>query len=132
MNPSVLPIDAGLLARFRSAGSSIAWRAAPKARAARPPRRARIAHLHEEDARVEEWGPAPHGAMEVDSGPLGALVVLLEIDRRRATPRLESRDAGIDPAFPQGGIRATWGGRGTGRAGPTIPDLVELARYALA
>ena len=132
MNDSPLSIDAGLLARFRGAAPKIAWRDAPGDVPAAPSRRARIAHLNDEEARVETWGRSPRGGVEVDSGPLGALVLLLEIDRRDRLPRLESRAAGVDPTFPNGAIRAVWGSGAGPAGGPTVRDLVELARYALA
>lgn len=132
MSAGSLPIDPGLLQRFRAAGTSIAWRPVERARATRPARTARLAHLHDEDARIETWGRAPRGGMEVESGPLGALVLLLEIDRRRAVPPLESREAGVDPGFTSGAIRAEWGRSSPAGPGPNLRDLVELARYALA
>ncbi len=132
MSAGVLPADAGLVERFRAARARIAWRDAPGAPEARPRRRARIAHLNDEETRVESWGRAPRGQMEVDAGPLGALLLLLEADRRGALPRLESREAGTDPGFPHGAIRAAWGGPDPSASGPTPRDLVELARYALA
>jgi hypothetical protein len=128
----LLSIDPGLLARFRAAGAKISWRPA-EGRATRSPRRTtRIAHLNDEDARVEAWGRPSAGGLEVDAGPLGALVLLLEADQRGSLPRLESRNAGVDPGFAQGAIRASWGKSAPVVPGPTIPDLVELARYALA
>ncbi len=129
-DPSPLPIDAGLLARFRAAGPRITWR--PATDGPRPPRgrSARIAHLHDEEARIESWGRAPTGGLEVESGPLGALVVLLESDRRGSLPSVASREAGADPGFPQGALRAVWGGAPV-PGGPTVRDLVDLARYAL-
>ncbi len=128
----ILPIDPGLLERFQSAGTRIAWRPATGGAATRPRRRARIAHLNDEEARVESWGRAPGGGLEVEAGPVGALLVLLEIDRRGQLPRLESRESGADPTFPRGAVQAVWGRPGTASAGPTVRDLVELARYALA
>ncbi len=132
MTDGPLPIDAGLLARFRAAGATIAWRPAPPK--GRPPRgrRARIAHLHDEEARVETWGREPEGGIEVDSGPLGALVLLLEADRRGALPAVDAREAGTDIGFAAGALRAVWGSGPTASLGPTVRDLVELARYALA
>ena len=132
MSPGIVPADAGLIARFRSAGAKIAWRDATGPRGGRSHRRARIAHLNDEDARVEVWGRAPSGGMEVESGPLGALILILEIDRRGALASFESREADVDPGFPQGAVRATWGGQGRSAPGPTVRDLIELARYALA
>ncbi len=130
MSAGPLSIDAGLLARFRAAGAAIAWR--PAATKGARGRRARIAHLHDEEARVEAWGRDPGGGVEVDSGPVGALVILLEADRRGALPGVEARAAGADPRFPQGALAATWGPAPAAVGGPTVRDLVELARYALA
>ena len=132
MTEAILPVDPGLLARFRGAGERIVWRAAEAVRAPGPRRRARIARLSDEEARVESWGRPPAGGLEVDAGPVGALVLLLEADRRGALPALESRNAGVDTAFSQGAVRAVWGPRPESTPGPTIRDLVELARYALA
>ena len=125
-------IDPGLLARFREAGRQIAWRAAPRGR--RPPgRTARVAHLHDEEARVEEWGTAKRRGMAVDSGPVGALVLLLEVDRRGPPTQLGAENAGRDRAFPSGAIVAGWGSVTVPTdSRPTVGDLVELARYALA
>jgi len=127
-----LEIDPGLLARFRDAGRAIAWRAAPKGR--RPSgRKARVAHLHDEEARVEEWGTAGSRGIAVDSGPVGALVLLLEIDRRGPPAQLGAENAGRDRAFPSGAIVAGWGAVTVPTdSRPTVRDLVELARYALA
>jgi hypothetical protein len=125
----VWPLDAGLLGRFRAAGASIAWRASPDRR-----RRgsARIAHLNDEEARVEEDRSGGARTVRVDSGPVGALVLLLEFDRAGLPSSLRAIDAGGRVGFPQGAIEARWGGAAP--AGPALPwaDLVELARYALA
>lgn len=136
---SALPIDDGLLDRFRAAGGRIAWRpvatvAPPRGRrAAAPPPKMRIAHLHDEEARVQEDGGARAASVVVDSGPVGALVLLLEIDRRGAPRILTTHEAGRVPGFAQGAIEARWGGRAAADR-PALPvrDLVELARYALA
>ena len=131
--PTPLPIDAGLLARFRAAGAQIAWRDAPADPAVGKRRRARIAHLNEEEARVETWGRAPRGGVAVGSGPLGALVILLEADRRCRSPVLGAHEAGREPAFPGGALVAAWDGSPVPTdAAPRLADLVELARYALA
>ncbi len=130
---TVLPIDPGLLARYREAGGKIAWRAAPKGARRPPGRTARIAHLHDEEARVETWGTARRAGIAVESGPVGALVLLLEIDRRGLPSALGSANAGRDPAFPAGAIVAAWGPRTVpADARPRLQDLIELARYALA
>ena len=132
MTSQGVPADPGLLDRFRRAGAKIAWRDAEGSIGASPTRRSRIAHLNDEEARVETWGRSPREGMEVDSGPLGALILLLEADRRGALPTFESREAGVDPGFPQGAIRARWQSPRPPGPGPTVRDLVDLARYALA
>jgi hypothetical protein len=128
-----LPVDPGLLTRYRAAGQQIAWRSAPRGVRRPAGRRARIAHLNDEEARVEEWGTAPRGGIAVESGPLGALVVLLEIDRRGVPTVLAAQNAGRDPAFSSGSILATWGNvSAESDSRPSLQDLVRLARYALA
>jgi hypothetical protein len=128
-----LPIDPGLLQRYREAGRRIAWRAAPRGTRRPAGRRARIAHLHDEEARVEEWGTDGRTAMAVDSGPVGALVLLLEVDRRGPPTALGAEEAGRDAAFPSGAIVAAWGEVAVPTdSRPRLEDLVELARYALA
>jgi hypothetical protein len=126
-------IDPGLLGRFRAAGVQIQWRDAPPAgRSKKSAATAlpQIAHLNDEEARVdrraaEQWF--------VDAGPLGALVLLLEIDRRALPVQLVSREAGEVPGFDQGAIEARWGPPSEGApVGPTMKDLIGLARYALA
>ena len=77
-------VDPGLLVRFRAAEPRIAWRAAPAGRGKGP--RPRIAHLHDEECRVVRRGREGAGSLAVESGPLGALLLLLEIDRH-GTPR---------------------------------------------
>jgi hypothetical protein len=129
-----LAIDVGLLARFRDAGAMIAWRAGPKAPKRPRGRRVRVAHLNDEEARVESWGTDAAGGVEVESGPVGALVLLLEADRRGFPRTLEPVEAGADPAFPGGAIRALWyrTAAGPGASPLALQDLVNLARYALA
>ena len=131
--PDFLPIDAGLLSRFRAAGTRIAWRPAPSGPRRPKGRSARIAHLNDEEARVEVWEKAGAAGFAADSGPLGALVLLLEVDRRGATATLGAWESGRDPAFPSGAVVATWGAeRVPSDTTPRLRDLVELARYALA
>jgi hypothetical protein len=127
-----LPIDPGLLARYRSAGAQITWRPAPsKAKGSRG-RNVRIAHLHDEEARVEVSGRGRQVRVAVDSGPVGALVLLLEIDRRGPPAALGAAEAGREGAFPSGAIVAAWGsGSVPEDSRPGLADLVELARYAL-
>lgn len=129
-------VSDGLLERFRSAGARIAWRevleAAPGARRGRAaPPRTRVAHLHDEEARVVEGA----SSRLVDSGPVGALVLLLEIDRRGAPVCLRAHAAGAKPGFGAGAIEARWDLGAVAKAGGTdvpLADLVDLARYALA
>jgi len=126
-------VDRGLLARFRAAGAKIVWRPAPGRGKGRSTRSARIAHLHDEEARVEVWGRPAAVHVAVDSGPLGALVLLIEIDERGPPTSLGARESGRDPSFPGGVIEAAWGGESVrSDSRPTMPDLVEIARYALA
>ena len=135
MSPHPLPIDAGLLTRFRSAGKEIAWRRVDRATAGRTrgaPPMARIAHLHDEEARVEETRGTGTHLMRVDSGPVGALTLLLEMDRRGVPVSLETAEGGARPGFAQGAIEARWGGPASTSAQLPLRDLVELARYALA
>ncbi|MCI4331266.1 MAG: hypothetical protein L3K19_05410 [Thermoplasmata archaeon] len=133
MSPGSLPADPGLLHRFRQAGEKIAWRSADRATASLSPRRARIAHLHDEESRVEDLEDGRGYCVVTDSGPVGALVLLLEIDRRGPPDRLRTHDAGELPAFPQGALEAVWGGAPSQpERGLPLLDLVKLARYALA
>jgi hypothetical protein len=126
-----LSIDPGLLSRFRAAGEKIAWRPVGGKSATGP--RARIAHLHDEEARVELRGRGAKFRLTVDSGPLGALVLLLEIDRRGPPTGLGASEAGRTPRFPSGAIVAAWDGEAVPEdSRPTVRDLVELARYSLA
>jgi hypothetical protein len=126
-------MDAGLLTRFRDAEPKIVWRAGPKAPKRPRGHRVRVAHLNDEEARVESWSAGPSSVFEVDSGPLGALVLLLEIDRRGLPSGLGARESGQNPAFPSGSIVAAWGKAVVPQdAKPRLADLVELARYALA
>lgn len=133
---SALPIDEGLLERFRGAGRAISWRPAKspsRGRSGRAAPRARIAHLNDEEARVEERGRGAAVGILTDSGPVGALVLLLEVDRRGPPTLLTTHDAGEAPGFANGALEARWGGS-PARAVHALPvtDLVALARYALA
>ncbi len=132
MTGSSLSVDPGLLVRLRAAGTTISWRPAERNPQTPKGHRARIAHLLEEEARVESWGTDSRGGVLVDSGPVGALVLLLEVDRRGAPVRLEPCEAGEEPAFPGGAVRALWGGTARPSSSKlSLSDLVELARYAL-
>jgi hypothetical protein len=136
MSDDRLPVDPGLLDRFRVAGRTIQWRAAPAVPGPRadrttedPPVQVEIAHFHDEEARIERWAD---GAT-VDSGPLGALVLLLAMDERGLPQRLVQFEAKVLPAFPTGALSATWsaGKDGTEYQFP-VTDVITLARYALA
>lgn len=127
------PIDEGLLRRFRRAGQAIVWTQDEGPR--RRPRGtvSRTARLGQETAQVETVEQRGARAVRVTSGPVGALVLLLEVDRRGPPTSLGSQNAGADPAFPDGSIVAAWGARELrADAHPTLHDLIELARYALA
>jgi len=126
-------VDPGLLARFRAAEGKIAWRdASPRPRGPGAGR-TRIAHLHDEEARVAVTGRGANVRVAVDSGPVGALVLLLEVDRRGPPSALGASEAGTDAGFPTGAIVAAWGDMTVPTdSRPTLRDLVELARYALA
>jgi hypothetical protein len=129
---SGLEIDQGLLRRLRAAGAKISWRAAVAPAHRRGGPDARLARLAEEDARVETTQGSAGAVVEVDSGPVGAVVLLLEADRRGPPSHLGSRAAGRSPSFPAGSIVAAWGtARPEADATPSVRDLVELARYAL-
>jgi hypothetical protein len=132
MRPVPLPLDAGLLERLREAGRRIAWRPARPRGRSRGATTVRLARLGDEEARVETREDSPGTTVEVTAGPVGAVVLLLEADRRGPPTELGSRNAGRAPAFPGGSIVVGWG-TGPLRADsrPTVHDLVELARYAL-
>ncbi len=126
------PLEPAFARRLRTAGAAITWRAAPRTR--RPARgpSARLARLRDEEARVELRELDGEVTVEVTAGPVGAVVLLLEVDRRGPPDRLGSRNGGATPAFPDGSIVAGWGVRELpSDATPTLRDLVELARYAL-
>jgi len=81
---------------------------------------------------VETWGTARSGGVAVDSGPVGALALLLEADTRGLPSALGAANAGRDPAFLAGSLVAMWGPTPPPYdTRPTLRDVVELARYAL-
>jgi hypothetical protein len=133
MKPKELAgVHPGLRARFVAAGATIAWAPAPAVPARPSGRRGRVARLREETARVEEWGTATKGGVVVDSGPLGALLLMLAIDRRGLPRALGALHADRDPAFPSGAIVAVWGSEVAPEdEHPRLEDVVDLARYAL-
>jgi hypothetical protein len=125
--------DAGLppsfRERLRAVEDRIEWRSAG------PPRgrtTVRTAHLFQEEARVARTETGRTVELRVDSGPVGAIVLLLEVDRRGSPSALGAANAGRDPAFPTGALVARWGtGAVPTDSLPRLADLVELARYAL-
>jgi hypothetical protein len=129
---SGLGLDEGLVRRLRGVGGAIAWRPTAGARRPRNGRSVRVARLRDEEARVETREGTSGATVEVTAGPVGAVVLLLEADRRGLPSSLGSRDARRGSAFPSGSIVASWGGPPVvADAWPTVRDLVELARYAL-
>jgi hypothetical protein len=123
-----IPATPGMLTRFHQAGEKIAWRPASETE-----ENAWIAHLHDEEARMER--EEVDGALRItaDSGPVGALVLLLEIEQWGEPVFLHAVNS-TGPPFPQGSLEAGWGSmtpRTNGRPIP-IEDVVALARYALA
>lgn len=116
-------IEPGLLRRFRAAGAKIRWKEVE---------RGRRAHLHDEESRIELRELPGGPQLWTDAGPVGALVILLEVDRRGPARFLAAVDAAA-PRFPAGALVAGWGGAlpPGGRSLP-LEDLVAVARYALA
>jgi hypothetical protein len=137
VQPTPTGIDPGLMARFRIAGNQLTWRAAPgpakKGRAkgsAVPP--ARIAHLHDEEARIEERSEGTARILTVESGPVGGLVLVLALDERGLPNRLVTHEAGAVPSFPSGALEARWDPRSETRSlALAVSDVVSLARFAL-
>ena len=128
-----IAVEPGLLHRFEEAARKIAWRTPLPFPGRQSGRRARIAHLHDEEARVETWGTDRRGGVAVDPGPVGALVLVLECARRGPPTALGAANAAAGSAFPNGRIEARWGsGEVPTDSIPRFDDLVELARYALA
>jgi len=128
---NVLGIDDGLLRRLREAGRTVAWRPAPSNGRGAASTTRRLARLRDEEARVETVERVHGATVEVTAGPVGALVLLLEADRRGPPSSLGSKTARAG-AFPAGSIVAAWGDAPVpADARPTIRDLVDLARYAL-
>ena len=80
----------------------------------------------------EENGPGATRRIVVESGPVGALVLLLAIDAAARAPYLAPHAAGRMAGFPQGAIEALWETKPRRTSG-SLPtkDLVDLARYAL-
>jgi|HubBroStandDraft_1064217.scaffolds.fasta_scaffold234342_2 hypothetical protein len=125
-------IHPGLRSRFLAAGDAIGWRPVAEVAPRAPDRRVRVARLREEEARVEEWGTDADGGVTVDSGPLGALVLIIHVVRRGAPDALGAMHADREAAFPAGAIVAVWGDApAPDDERPRPADVIELARYAL-
>lgn len=131
--PAVPALPATLRERLRAVEPKIAWRDRPRT-AGRRGAPSRIAHLFQEEATVVRRERGPAVELRVDPGPLGALLLLLESDRRTGVPRLASLPAGADPALPGGAFVARWGGGDLPPGAEPLAwsQLVDLARYALA
>ena len=127
VSPPSLAIDPSLRARFCAAGDAIVWRDAPDAGSG-----GRIAHLHDEEARIERRRADAGEQIWVDAGPVGALLLLLAIEAAAAPATLESRGPADAPGFPGGALVARWDGAVGRPDAPRLSDLVALARYALA
>lgn len=130
------PGDPSFWQRLRDARPGVAWKPAPKSRG-RPgaPAKAlaRIARLHDEEARYEERTGAGRRSVIVSSGPVGALLLLLDVDDRGLPHSISALTAGTEPAFPDGAIEATWEEGSAPRQPKGVPmeELFTLARYAL-
>lgn len=136
---AALGIDPGLLERFRQAGAKVAWTDVRRkgwtghrrGAAGYDGPQVRTARLADESARVETEARGSSFRVLTDSGPVGALAVLLECAERGVPDRLQPILAGERSEFPNGAIEAEWGGaKARGRA-LSLADLVGLARYAL-
>jgi hypothetical protein len=124
----VIPATPGLLARFHQAAEKVAWRPVSETE-----EHAWIAHLNDEEARMEREEVGESLRITTDSGPVGALVLLLEIEQWGEPVFLHAVNSKAPP-FPQGSLEAGWGRiapKPNGRPLP-IEDVVALARYALA
>ena len=146
--PPALPVDPGLRERFRAAAAQISWTDKSPKRARSPVRptkdrarssvprdseTVRVAHLNDEDARVEVRVTAGTVSVQVDSGPLGALVLLLELERLGPPTALTSHEGRPAGPFPSGSIEALWSNGPVPSEDPLpLDDVVRLARYALA
>ncbi len=123
------PGDPGLWERFRAIRPRLTTQRLRLPPPVRRGHRADRVTLNEQTAR-REIRPGPGGSVEVvvDSGPLGALLLLLEWDDRNEPPVFRPVDRG-EPAFPEGAIVARFGGP----PADSLPakQIVDLARFAL-
>ena len=131
------PGEAVLWERLRAAEKEIAWTevpARPPAKRSRAPAaRVRVAKLHDEEARFELSESGPRCSAVASSGPVGALLLLLEMDRRGTPGHLYARPAAQRSPYPDGAIEAEWGTPAAGDGRPEVPiaELLALVRYAL-
>ncbi|MCI4364111.1 MAG: hypothetical protein L3K13_07440 [Thermoplasmata archaeon] len=137
MTEAPLPGERSLWERLERAEPEIDWvdLPAPRSRAKgkKDTVRRRLAKLHDEEARLEEEeGPRARVAL-ASSGPVGALLILLAIQRHGVPSRLRGRNGGELPAFPDGAIEAAWDATPGSPARLELPveDLLALVRYAL-
>lgn len=121
-------LDAGLARRFERAEEAIRWRPAPGGQGPDD----RIAHLNDEEARVQLVDEGSTVCVTADPGPVGALVLMGEIGRRGDPTYLEALGHG-PPPFENGALRACWGPLRPLPPGRPIPesDLIGVARFAL-
>lgn len=123
------PGDPGVWERFRAIRPKIRSEPLELPTPLRPGHRADRVTLNEQTAR-RELRPLADGTVEVvvDSGPLGALLLLLEWDDRDEPPVFLPVDHG-EPDFPEGAIVARFGGP----PGASLPakQILDLARFAL-
>jgi hypothetical protein len=136
MSAGALPGGAALWERLRAAGKEIEWTPVPVrggrrrgAGAATP----RMAQLHDEEARFELAETDGRAVAVASSGPVGALLLLLEMDRRGPPRHLRGRAASRTSGYPDGAIEAEWGSASVEDGRPEVPveDLLALVRYAL-
>ena len=127
--PGPRPGDPGLWERFRAVRPKIRSEPLELPAPRGPGHRADRVTLNEQTARRERR-PHPDGSIEVvvDSGPLGALLLLLEWDDRGEPPVFGPVDQG-EPDFPEGAIVARFGGPPA--ASLPAKQILDLARFAL-
>lgn len=137
MSGGRLPGETVLWERLRAAEKEIAWTEAPTGarskRSRSPSPWVRLAKLHDEEARFELTESGPSCSAIASSGPVGALLLLMEMDRRGAPGHLYARPASKRSPYPDGAIEAQWGSPAAGDGRPEVPieELLALVRYAL-
>jgi hypothetical protein len=132
-----LPGEVALWERLRTAEKEILWTPVPtrggRRRGGAPPATVRRAKLHDEEARFELSESDDRAVAIASSGPVGALLLLLEMDRRGPPGHLRGRAASRASGYPDGAIEAEWGSGTVEDGRPEVPlgDLIALVRYAL-